>query len=169
MPNLIPAFMNTASFNLLYNNCIIRSIPSPTATGLLHNCRNCTNMFSTRGDLKMKNSASNEIAQKIAQLTEGKNVSWIFENGKIFLRFKIDLADINYDYILMAAFEYKKMIVSSGHSEYAIVFECEENNLESVFHDAETIREKIIKEAKNISNYENSYELRNDIRFRKDR
>ncbi|MFA6097686.1 MAG: hypothetical protein WC788_08765 [Candidatus Paceibacterota bacterium] len=117
----------------------------------------------------MKNSGSDEIAKKIAQLTEGKNVSWFFENGKIFLHFKIDPADINYDYMLMAAFEYKKMIVSAGHSEYAIVFECEESNLESVFRDAEAIREKIIKEARNISNYENSYELRNNIRFCKNR
>lgn len=113
----------------------------------------------------MKNISKERIARKIAKLAKSKNVSWVFENGKIFLRFKINLADINYDCAMMAAFEYKKRIISAGNSEYIIIFECKEENLETIFHSAEVLCKEIIEEAKAMSDYENSHELKNDMRL----
>lgn len=122
-------------------------------------------MFSTRGDFEMENTGNERIAKKIAKLAKSKNVSWVFENGKIFLRFKINLADINYDCAMMAAFEYKKRIISAGNSEYMIIFECKEENLEAIFHGAEVLCEEIMEEARTMSDYENSHELKNDMRL----
>lgn len=113
----------------------------------------------------MENSNKEKAATKIEKLTKGKNVLWIFENGKIFLRFIINFENINYDHIMMAAFEYKKRVELAGNSEYMIEFECEENNLDAVFHNAEDLCKKILEEARNIPDYENRYELKNDLCF----
>lgn len=113
----------------------------------------------------MKNSNKGKAATKIEKLAKGKNVLWVFENGKIILRFIINFENINYDHIMMAAFEYKKRVASAGNSEYMIEFECEENDLDAVFHSAEDLCKKIMEEARNIPDYENRYELKNDLCF----
>ncbi len=113
----------------------------------------------------MRSSNKEMTAIKIAKLAKGKNVLWVFENGKIILRFIIDFENINYDHIMMAAFEYKKRVALAGNSEYMIEFECEENNLDTVFHRAEDICKKILEEARSIPDYENRYELKNDPCF----
>lgn len=113
----------------------------------------------------MKNSNKEITTAKIEKLTRGKKVLWVFENGKIFLRFIINFENINHDHIMMAAFEYKKRVASAGNSEYMIEFECEENNLDAVFQSAEDLCGKILEEARNIPDYENRYELKNDLCF----
>ena len=113
----------------------------------------------------MKYSRRDRISKKIAKLAEGKNVSWVFENEKILLQFKINLTGINYDYAMMAAFDFKKRIAYAGKSEYMIIFECIEKDLETAFCDAEIACKAIIKEAKKMSDYENAHELKNDMRL----
>lgn len=112
----------------------------------------------------MKNGDDERIEKKIAELDKEKIVSWIYDKGKIFLRFKIDFSGTDYDCVMMAAFEYKKGIKSLGDSQYAIEFECDEENLEMKFMDAANTYKNIIEEARNIPDREYGCELEHIVR-----
>lgn len=114
----------------------------------------------------MNNSRNNNLAKKIKILTAGKNVTWEIKRNKIYLCFKIIIENIMSDYVIVAAFNYRKCIHTAGPSAYIIEFECEENNLEFTIINARDVCEKITEEAKNISQCEDGLDMKELVQLK---